>query len=480
MSEEKIVRLASQDKSTIKRYMYVIGAVLIIGVLGVWKGFGWLNDTYRPVDEGGAKISGTLGRNAVKEPTGLTNENTPQDLQKLIAEQNQRGQDKAAQQGRGQFDKLYNAQETVEKLNEIEFEKLLKQLEVMNDRMDSYDEQLANVNRSGGGSGRDYVADIDKYVGLDGVTYLSDKYVLEEKTRLDEMWANVEKAREVSITGNVTAFRRNGERTDREDNAIASLGTNNGSGFSRANGVRTNGRTARIDRQTNTNFGGGPNSGNNRSRSYEAIPVTGSQEIAQLDIGAHSGVGGPMQATILSGEFQGTTLIASNFQVNREYITINFTRFCLPEELVARFQQRCGSIDARAVDLTEQIGAVKGKYRGFYGIRLLGSTGAAFVQGLGRAYSTVIGPDTIIIDGTVTRQRRESLAREEAANAALQEVGTSLAATINDITQRPPETTARVNKEIGILILSPGVIIPTNTTTQALSTSNEEGNNDVR
>ena len=368
----------------------------------------------------------------------------------LIEARNNAQRSVKRRKGESNLSKINTAEQTQIGIQRLELAEIKKLIIDQNARIRLIEQNAARdrQTRSQGSDSRGNVADL--YEAIDGVKYASQDYLNAERAKYDELTAEIVSARTVNISVGTSRFSSQGSSGTAESRAaIAQIGVNNPGRSTRLSSIASSNSSI-----SPRNFVGTGLSRSNSGVFYEAIPMTGEQEVAQLDLGLHSAIGGPVQATIISGPYQGTILLAPSFRVQREYIGITFTSFCLPDN------RGCGSIEAHAVDLSETITAIKGKRRSFNGIRLLGATGAAFISGLGRAYSQVIEPTTVITEGQVFRSPTSEVTTEAASRAALSETGTSLARLISELTTRQPVTRVKVNKEIGIFFTRPGLVEP--------------------
>ncbi|MEO0368342.1 MAG: hypothetical protein AAF197_06090 [Pseudomonadota bacterium] len=168
----------------------------------------------------------------------------------------------------------------------------------------------------------------------------------------------------------------------------------------------------------------------------------------------------------MGGDWHGTVLTASRFSAKRRHLVIHFDRFCMPSG-------HCGVIDAIAVDLDEGVGAIRGKYRGNYGIRFSGAIAASIVEGYGRAISSGIGNDNVFLDGRLITQQNQRVTSKDALKAASLEVGSTLGSFFREFANRPPVVSKAINEHIGIYVFTPGLLNQDLSLTSAADVQNE-------
>ncbi len=197
-------------------------------------------------------------------------------------------------------------------------------------------------------------------------------------------------------------------------------------------------------------------------RNENAIEIIPAGEVvlhAKLNLGLNSDLGGIASATLVGGRLHGTVLTASGYSAKRRHLAINFDRFCTP-------QGACGNIRAIAVDLDEGVAAIKGDYRGHYGVRLGGRIAASILEGYGRAISAGIGSDSISVNGRIISTQTDDVSSKQALKASALEAGSTVGQFFREFANRPPLVSKNVNELIGIYVVSPGFWRVDNASTQ--------------
>lgn len=187
-----------------------------------------------------------------------------------------------------------------------------------------------------------------------------------------------------------------------------------------------------------------------KSPSIEVIPVGGELLHARLNLGLNTDIGGIASATIVGGRFHGTVVTAGSYSAKRRHLQINFNHFCTPQGV-------CGDIGAIAVDLQQGVAAIQGAYKGHYGIRFSGSVAASIMEGYGRAISSGIGNNSLIVDGRFITAQNQTVDNEQALKASALEAGATVGQFFRDFANRPPQVSKDVNELIGLYIISAGV-----------------------
>jgi hypothetical protein len=153
----------------------------------------------------------------------------------------------------------------------------------------------------------------------------------------------------------------------------------------------------------------------------------------------------------VGGKFHGTVVTASSYTAKRRHLAINFDRFCT-------VQGECGDIQAVGVDLQEGVTALRGDYKGHYGIRFSGAIAASILEGYGRSISSGIGNQALLIDGRFIRSQSQPVSSKQALKASALEAGNTVGQFFREFANRPPQVSMPINKLIGLYIISPGVV----------------------
>lgn len=400
------------------RLFWILGALVILLLVVIW----FVSNLVRIQDQAAPSDVDVRIKSGQKEDMVSLNADNTSDLYiQGIQAQNQQRAQQAQTMGASHVDRLVNGIVLDNPLQSPEFELLKKQITDLQEEQRELTERLRDMTQKRQRKRARQVDAVGRYVGMDGVEYLSKDYQQQEQEVVLAVFDQMAQSSAAPVIGIVQGLQI-------DPNATGSRNQSNG-------------------RAANTLGSVLPPA----TPDIQIIPASGEIMFARLNLGLNTDVGGIASATIVGGEFHGTVLTASTFAPKRRHLAINFDRFCLPSGI-------CGNIDAIAVDLDQGVGAVKGKYKGYYGLRFGGGVVASIIEGYGRATSAGIGSTSIFVDGRLISQAPREVSSEEALRASAQEAGSTIGGFFRELASRPPTISKEINEMIGVYIYSPGVL----------------------
>lgn len=183
--------------------------------------------------------------------------------------------------------------------------------------------------------------------------------------------------------------------------------------------------------------------GDNEGESKLAINA-GDVLYARNEMQLNSDVGGPAQATILSGEYKGAKLLGG-FEKKRNYLRVEFGRLVTPEG-------KQYSIQAYAINPEVSSTAVRSDVDRHMLQRWGGLMAASFLAGFGEAVSQG-GSSVSVSDGTTTKSYPDMDMTNQLWSAG-GKVGEKLASKFEENFNRPSTVILRSGQKLGILVLS--------------------------
>ena len=165
---------------------------------------------------------------------------------------------------------------------------------------------------------------------------------------------------------------------------------------------------------------------------------------ARNEMRLNSDVGGPAQATILSGKYQGAKLLGG-FEKKSDYLRVEFGRLVTPEG-------RQYSVQAYAINPEVSSTAVRSDVDRHMLQRWGGLMAASFLSGFGKAVSQG-GTSVTVSDGTTTKSYPDMDINQQLWSAG-GDVGKELAAKFDENFNRPSTVTLKSGQKLGILIVS--------------------------
>ncbi len=178
----------------------------------------------------------------------------------------------------------------------------------------------------------------------------------------------------------------------------------------------------------------------------EVVLPAGEIEYAQLLIEANTDVPGPVLAQMMSGPLMGSRIIGE-FDVQREYLTLNFNTVIYDGESIA--------VDAVALDPGTSLPGLATEVDKRYLQRVALPAAAAFVEGLASAISES-GRTTVTIEGETVSEQVNDTDNDQEVASGVEEAGQELRDIIDDEVDEI-ETLIRVEAgtPMGILFLEP-------------------------
>ena len=165
---------------------------------------------------------------------------------------------------------------------------------------------------------------------------------------------------------------------------------------------------------------------------------------ARNELRLNSDVGGPVQATILSGDLQGGKLMGG-FKKKRGYLRVKFNRL-----VTTKGQQY--SVKAFAIDPRARSTEVRSDIDRHMLQRWGGLMATSFLAGFGEAVSRG-GSSVSVSDGTTTKAY-PSLDLNKKLWSAAGKVGDKLASKFEENFDRPATVTLKPGQKLGVLIIS--------------------------
>ena len=187
----------------------------------------------------------------------------------------------------------------------------------------------------------------------------------------------------------------------------------------------------------------GQSGGDNEGDSGLAINP-GDVLYARNEMQLNSDVGGPAQATILSGEYRGAKLLGG-FEKKKNYLRVEFDRLVTPEG-------KQYSIQAYAINPEVSSTAVRSDVDRHMLQRWGGLMAASFLAGFGEAVSQG-GSSVTVSDGATTKSYPDMDMNQQLWSAG-GKIGEKLASKFEENFDRPSTVTLRSGQKLGILVVS--------------------------